>query len=142
MKGGDPLALVQQTLERRRRSMRSAGVGHRHSFLFIDTDRLADGSVRSRQAVALADNRELILIRQAPCFEGVLLRLHLGHEKEFPVSAQNAEHRLRQLWPTYRKPTTRHQLAARFAFADLQRLAAVDLEFRKLLEILGLPQPK
>lgn len=89
----------------------------------------------------LAGIGRLMLIRQVPCLEGVLLRLHPGHEQDSPENAQDAENRLRQLWPKYRKPTTRHQLAARFSFADLQRLAAVDGEIRQLLEIVGLHQP-
>jgi hypothetical protein len=37
---------------------------------------------------------------------------------------------------------TRYQIATRIAFADLQRLAAVDGEIRQLLEVVGLPQPR
>jgi hypothetical protein len=77
-----------------------------------------------------------------PCFEGLLLRLHLDHERESPTSSQEAQRRLAQLWPGYGKPMTRSQLAARFSLADLQRLAAVDGQIRTLLEILGLPQPR
>jgi hypothetical protein len=75
-----------------------------------------------------------------PCFEGVLLRLHPDHERELRSKRRDTEHRLRQLWPGYDKPVTRHQLANRFNFADLQRLARVDADMCRLLKILGLPQ--
>lgn len=140
MRGGDPLALVERSLTRRAESQRKAGVGHQHSLLFIDTDRLDDGSARSQEAARLAVAEGLLFIRQVPCLEGTLLRLHPGHEKEFPNNTGEAHHRLSQLWPAYRKPMTRRQLAARFNIADLQRLAQVDGEIRRLLEILGLPQ--
>lgn len=142
LRGGDALALVRGALKRRQESQRKAGVGHRHSLLLIDTDRLDDGSPRSREASELAEAQGLLLIRQVPCFEGLLLRLHLDHEREFPPTAQEAQRRLGQLWPDYGKPMTRSQLAARFSLADLQRLAAVDGQIRRLVEILGLPQPK
>lgn len=142
MTGGDPLALVEGAMMCRRKSEKRAGTGHRHSLLFIDTDRLDDGSARSQKAIRLAEEACLTLIRQVPCFEGVLLRLHRGHENEFPISAYEAERQLRRRWPEYDRPMTRHQLAARFALADLQRLAQVDTEIRRLLQILGLPQLK
>jgi hypothetical protein len=82
------------------------------------------------------------LIRQAPCFEGVLLRLHPGRERDRLRSVEEAQRRLVERWEGYRKPMTRHQLAARFALADLQRLAQVDGEMRQLLETVGLPQPR
>ena len=99
------------------------------------------GAREVRKQSELAEAEGLLLIRQVPCFEGVLLRLHLDHEREFPKTAQEAHRRLAQLWPGYDKPMTRPQLAARFSFADLQRLAEVDGQIRTLLEILGLPQP-
>lgn len=142
LQGGDPLALVQRALKRRWESQRKAGAGHRRSLLFIDSDRLDDSSARSREASELAEAQGLFLIRQVPCFEAVLLRLHLNHEREFPMTAQEAQRRLAQLWPEYGKPMTRYRLAARFSVADLQRLAAADEQIRSLLEILGLPQPR
>lgn len=141
LRGGDPLALVQGALKRRQESQRKAG-RHLRSLLFIDTDRLDDGSPRSREASELAEAKGLLLIRQEPCFEGILLRLHLHHEREFPKTAQEAHRRLAQLWPGYDKPMSGPRLAARFSFADLQRLAEVDGQIRTLLEILGLPQPR
>lgn len=139
MSGGDPLALVECALKARQRSTQSAGLRHRHSCLLIDTDRLDDGSVRSSGAVALAEEKDLVLIRQRPCFEAVILRLHEGCEKKVPATAREALSQLRQVWPDYQKPPTRYQLAGRFAFAHLQRLAAVEPEIARLLAILGLP---
>jgi hypothetical protein len=110
--------------------------------LLIDADRLDDGSGRSGEAIRLAEAQGLLLIRQVPCIEGVLLRLHRGHNTDNLKSSKEAERQLCELWPGYRKPITRHQLAARFGFADLRRLAEVDAEIRRLTEILGLAQPR
>lgn len=139
MSGGDPLDLVQRALKARQRSKEGAGLGHRQSCLLIDTDRLDDGSVRSREAIALAEKKNLVLIRQRPCFEAVLLRLHEGCENKVPANTKKAVHNLQQVWPDYQKPPTRQQLAGRFTFAHLRRLAAVEPEIARLLAILGLP---
>ena len=139
MSGGDPLALVQCGLKARERSKQSAGLGHRQSCLLIDSDRLDDGSPRSSDAIDLARREKLVLIRQQPCFEAVLLRLHEGCEKKVPSTAREALSQLQQVWPGYQKPPTRYQLADRFTFVHLQRLAAVEPEIARLLAILGLP---
>ncbi len=139
MKGGDPLALVQCALKARERSEKSAGLGHRHSCLLIDTDRLEDGSPRSSDAIVLARRENMVLIRQRPCFEATLLRLHEGCEKKIPANTNKASHELQRVWPEYHKPPTRQQLAGRFTFAHLRRLAAVEAEIARLLAILGLP---
>ncbi len=139
MKGGDPLALVQCALKARERSEKSAGLGHRHSCLLIDTDRLEDGSPRSSDAIVLARRENMVLIRQRPCFEAVLLRLHEGYEKKVPATATEALFQLQRVWEGYQKKLTRHQLAAKFTLAHLQRLASVEAEIAHLLAILGLP---
>ena len=136
--GGDPLALVRNALELRQRSKEKTGTGHRHSFLLIDTDRLDDRSPRSIGAIELAERERLVLIRQNPCFEGLLLRLHRDHERHWPANPRDAEQRLCRLWPDYRKPPTRVQLAARFGHADLLRAATADPDLACLLKVIGL----
>ncbi|QNT69519.1 hypothetical protein HQ394_09470 [Defluviicoccus vanus] len=138
MRGGDPLSLVDQTLKLRGQDQERAG-RHVRSVLLIDTDRLEDGSERSREAIELAQRSELVLIRQRPCFEGVLLRLHADHSQTFPHYARDAEHRLIKTWPSYRKPVNRQQLASRFQLSDLVQAAQADTEICTLLQILELP---
>jgi hypothetical protein len=140
MTGGDPLSLVKCALEHRDRSKKKAGVGHRSSLLMIDADRLDDGSLRSREAIELADRERLILIRQRPCFEALLLRLHRGHEQAFPNQSREVTRQLQRVWPKYEKPPTRMQLASRFRLDDLERVAGTDVEVRRLLEVIGLTQ--
>lgn len=139
MSGGDPLALVECALKARQRSKQGAGLGHRQSCLLIDTDRLDDGSPRSCEAIDLAAREKLVLIRQRPCFEAILLRMHPGHERAVPATSHAALFELKRVWPDYQKPPTRYQLAGRFTFAHLRHLAAVEPEIARLLAILGLP---
>lgn len=139
MKGGDPLALVQAALKHRTRRAAAHGA-YKRGLLLIDADRLDDGSTRSRDALRLASDAKLALIRQIPCFEGVLLRLIAGGESDVPCSTGEAMTRLCKCWPKYNKPMTRERLGSKLTLAMLQNLARVDGEMRRLLEILGLPQ--
>lgn len=136
LRPGDPLTLVSSAIEDRRRSAEKAGIGHRASCLLIDTDRLEDGSTRSNEAIVLAQKHNLVLIRQRPCFEGVLVRLH--RSGPFSGTANEAERRLRNEWRDYRKPPNRQQLAARFRLADLRCAAAADDSLQALLAIVDL----
>ncbi|MBL8658690.1 MAG: hypothetical protein JNM75_02920 [Rhodospirillales bacterium] len=140
--GGDPLALVKCALRLRAESRKRAGEGHRHSFLLIDTDRLDDKSKRSEDAVALARKESLDLIRQVPCFEAVLLRLHDGRERDRPPDTTRALEQLGKVWPGYRRPVRRQQLSTRFRRDDLHRLADIDPDICRLLKKLGLRQPR
>lgn len=138
LKRGDPLTLVESAISNRLRSRQKAGVGHEASAILIDTDRLDDRSPRSAQAIALAKRERLTLIRQRPCFESVLLRLHNGYENTFPVTNAEAERQLRRVWQTYSKPPKRDQLQSRFQVEDLRRAATFDEDMRRLLTIIGL----
>ncbi len=138
MSGGDPLSLVRRAIALRERSKKSAGVGHRSSLMLIDTDRLDDQSPRSEQAIELAEQNKLIIIRQRPCLEAVLLRLHPGYEYASPASPRNAQDQLARVWPNYTKPPTKVQFAGRFRLDDLRRIAGSDSEIRRLVTTLGL----
>ncbi len=136
------MALVKCALQLRAESRKRAGEGHRHSVLLIDTDRLYDNSERSRNAMKIAQGQNLDLIRQEPSFEAVLLRLHDGHEQVRPPNPATALAQLRAIWREYRKPVNRQQLSTHFGLADLHRLADIDGEICRLLETLGLRQPR
>jgi hypothetical protein len=134
--GGDPLALVEEALRQRERRA-GPGLPYRASVLLLDTDRLEDGSERSSRAAVLAARSGLRLVRQRPCFEGTLLRLHPGQEGLFLTVAETRL-RLARSWPGYGKPPTRYDLARRFRVGDLLRAAASDDDLGALLAVVGL----
>ena len=71
-------------------------------------------------------------------WEGLLLRLHQGHESREIVAGDSITE-LRRVWPEYRKSLlTADQLNRRFTVSDLRRAARYDEGLRRLLEILGL----
>ena len=73
-----------------------------------------------------------------PNLEGLLVRLHEGHETR-EIAARDAEGQLRKLWPEYTKGLlSAEELKRRFTLADLRRAARHDGELRNLLRALGL----
>lgn len=85
---------------------------------------------------SLAWGIEVVLIN--PNLEGLLVRLHEGHETR-GISASDAARALRKLWPEYKKGLlTAKQLKRRFDLKDVRRAARHDEALRKLLEALGL----
>ena len=81
---------------------------------------------------------QLVFLR--PNLEGMLLRLHIGHERRFVVP-DDAERLLQRLWPEYRKPMSAGALARRFNLRDLERAAVHDTHLRDALTLLGLTLP-
>lgn len=137
LSGGDPLTLVEGAVRRRGREP-GRDLPYKASVLLIDTDRLDDGSQRSERAKDHARRYGLQLVRQRPKFEGVLLRLHDGHERSF-LSGADTDARLGRVWPGYEKGrVTGYDLRRRFACADLVRAAACDEELQALVALLGL----
>ena len=78
------------------------------------------------------------IIFQKPNLEGLLLRLHEGHEQR-SIGSEVAARELRKQWPEYAKASlTAAQLKQRFSLMDLQRAARHDEELGRLLDVLGL----
>lgn len=137
LQGGDPRAmLVDATRHRDRGQVNGA---YTHAILLLDSDRVGDPEDIRR----LAAKSRLTLVLQRPKLEGVLLRLHPGHERRFP-SPEDTNRQLLRVWPdvwggNHRRAVDADTLGRRFALADLRRAAACDEELRRLLELLGLP---
>lgn len=135
--GGDPRAMLDDAVRRRDRGQVNGA--YAHALLLLDADRIDDPEDIRR----LAARARLTLILQRPKLEGVLLRLHAGHERRFP-SAEDTNRHLLRVWPdvwggNHRRAVDADTLGRRFALGDLRRAAACDGELRRLMELLGLP---
>ena len=105
--------------------------------VLLDSDRIRQDKQAGRDAQSVASKENLKLIFVRPKLEGLLLRLHEGHERR--INVNNAMAELRKVWPQYsKKKLTAGQLKQRFALSNLQRAARHDNELKRLLEILGL----
>ena len=80
----------------------------------------------------------LEIVFQQPNLEGLLLRLHEGHEQR-SIRPEVAAREARKQWPEYEKASlTAARMKRRFSLQDLQRAARHDEHLRRLLKSLGL----
>lgn len=139
MDGGDSLSVVEQAGRYLAKRRWKRDVDDR--LVLLDRDRMEDDRRAGRDAERAASNHGLEVIVQNPNLEGVLLRLHAGHERR-QVAARDASAELRKVWPEYRKPPPADRLIERFAASDLRRAARHDGRLRRLLDVLGLRSPR
>lgn len=131
--GGDSLAVVEHAARQVARSSARSQFAAR--LVLLDADRTERDRQARRDATAAARRAGLQIVYVQPNLEGLLLRLHPGHERR-RVVARDAMSELRRLWDGYRKPPTAVQLKRRFALKDLTRAARHDGELQKLLQVV------
>jgi len=132
--GGDSVVVVEEAARDLNRHPRRQNISAR--LVLLDSDRIERDKQAGRDAQSGASKGNLELIFLHPNLEGLLLRLHEGHENR--RIGNNAEAELKKVWPEYSKQLTADQLIQRFVLSDLQRAAQYDDELERLLEILGL----
>lgn len=134
--GGDTRSVVEYAVDQRRRHIESRGRDIA-ALVFLDRDRLAQDRTDGRDPDTVEGREHLELIYLTPNFEGFLFRLFSDHEQQF-LRANEAERRLRRLWPGYDKPVSANALAQRFDLGALQRAAVYDANLRSALTLVGL----
>lgn len=134
--GGNSVAVVKEAVRHLTRHLDRRDISHR--LVLLDRDRHAQDVQAGRDAQVVASRSMLEIIFQKPNLEGLLLRLHPGHESR-AIAAGDSMVELRRVWPEYRKSAlTAEQLNRRFTISDLRRAASYDEELRRLLNVLGL----
>ena len=133
--GGDSVSVVEEAGRYLARHSAKRDIGDR--LVLLDRDRIEQDLEAGRDAQAAASGWNLKIIFQDPNLEGLLFRLHPGHEQR-RIMAGDVMAELRRIWPEYRKPPTADQLSRRFTLSDVRRAARYDEELQKLLKILGL----
>lgn len=132
--GGDSVAVVEGMRRYLHRTSFASEINTK--IVLLDEDRIATDRRSGRDAVALARQAGIEVIRQRPSLEGVLVRLHPSQEARRVFG--DAERELRRLWPDYTKPPTTAALFARFGLGDLSRAASRDRNLAALLSLIGL----
>ena len=132
--GGDSVVVVEEAARYLKRHFERQDISDK--LVLLDSDRIKQDIQAGRDARSVASKENLKIIFLHPNLEGLLLRLHEGHDRR--RIGNNAMAELRQVWPEYSKQLTADQLRQRFALSDLQRAARHDNELKRLLEILGL----
>ena len=134
--GGDSVSVVKEAARHLKRYLDRKDISH--SLVLLDRDRYAQDVQAGRDAQAVASQSKLVIIFQTPNLEGLLLRLHQGHESR-AIAAGDSMVELRKVWPEYTKSSlTADQLKRRFTVSDLRRAARYDQGLRRLLDVLGL----
>lgn len=134
--GGDSLTITEHAVYEYRKRTQTRGK-FSSGLILLDSDRLQQDIQSGRDPEPKANSENLKLVYLKPNFEGLLLRLHIGREKQFPT-ADEAKRNLQRLWQSYRKPTSAEYLYKRFRIEDIRRAALYDSNLRWMLEKLGL----
>ena len=132
--GGDSVVVVEEAARYLNRHFERRDISDK--LVLLDADRIRQDKQAGRDAQSVASKENLELIFLHPNLEGLLLRLHEGHENR--RIGNNAIAELLKVWPEYSKQLTSDQLRQRFTLFDLQRAAQYDDGLKRLLEILGL----
>lgn len=134
--GGDSVAVIEEAGRRLNRHPDRRAIKRRLALL--DSDRIETDRKAGRDARATAAKWGLEVVLMKPKLEGLLIRLHRGHETR-AVTAGKAETELQKLWSGYDKGSlTSQELKRRFGLSDLRRAARHDEELRKLMGALRL----
>ena len=134
--GGDSVAVVKEAVRHLTRHLDKRDISH--SLVLLDRDRYAQDVQAGRDAQVEASKSKIKIIFQNPDLEGLLLRLHQGHESR-QIAAGDSITELRRVWPDYNKSLlTVDQLKRRLTISDLRRAALHDQGLRRLLDVLGL----
>ncbi len=133
--GGDSVAVIQSAAHHLSKSSLSKEFHQR--LVLLDGDRIEQDGKAGRDAGGVASNHGFEIILQTPNLEGLLVRLHPGHEDR-QLQASVAKTELRKLWPEYEKSLIVQQLEHRFDLDSLRRVAKHDTHLQRLLTILEL----
>lgn len=135
---GDPLQLVRRAKSEYANEVRKRG--RNASFLahaiLMDEDRREDDPARFAVAEREASHHGFALLLQRPKHEAFLLRHLPGHHMDQPAR-QDAERRLRDAWPGYRKGLPATELAVRIDLAAIRRACGAEPEIADFLIRIG-----
>ena len=136
LRGGDPLDLVEQAIDRLRTIEKQRG-SYRTRGLLLDGDLRGQSSERDAQAIRLAQNKRSRLIWQEPSHEAFLLRHFAGYENHRPPDQASAERLLRRVWPDFRKGLDGGEYGRVLTAEHLAVARAVERELNAFLRDAG-----
>ena len=136
LRGGDPLDLIEQTIDRLRTVERQRGP-YRTRGLLLDGDLRGQSMERDAQATRLAQNKRIRLIWQDPSHEAFLLRHFAGYENHRPPDQARAGRLLRRVWPDFRKGLDGGDYGRMLTAEHLTVARAVERELNAFLRDAG-----
>lgn len=138
LSGGGYKTMLDRAITYRSRKEKYKGKA-KESILIVDSDRAEknDDPWSLRQLTTKASENNFTLCLQTPNLEGLLLRMLPGNEQS-TANPATAYKQLSKEWQNYKKPADSRTLMNKFSFADLQRVARLDNDLKKLLVKIGL----
>ncbi len=109
---GDPLSRIEMAV-RRLAHLRRTRAAPTERFALLDSDQAGRDRPRADRARTLANQHNIIILWQRPCFESLLLHHVDGRAAHRPPDSPTAQRELVRSWPDYRKPMTRAALSRR-----------------------------
>lgn len=134
---GDPLSRVEMAIRRLARLRQTRGAPPER-FVLLDTDQIELDRDRAERARHLAEQNNIKIVWQEPCFEAVLLRHFPGRAANRPLDGQTAQRALEREWPGYTKPPARADLTRRIDIEAVRRACAVEPDLHAMLQCIGL----
>lgn len=134
---GDPLSRVEMAVRRLAHLKKTRAVPAER-FVLLDTDQIELDRDRAERARRLAEQNDIRIVWQEPCFEAVLLRHFQGRTANRPLDNQTAQRALEREWPGYAKPATRADLTRRIDIEAVRRACAVEPDLHAMLQCIGL----
>lgn len=134
---GDPLSRIEMAVRRLAHLKKTRGAPV-DRFVLLDTDQIELDLDRAERARQLAEQNNIKIVWQEPCFEGVLLRHFPGRADNRPLDSQNALRAIKREWPGYGKPATRADLTRRIDVEAVRRACAVEPGLYVMLQCIGL----
>jgi len=134
---GDPLSRIELAVTRLAH-LRRTRTAPAERFALLDFDQAERDPQRAHRAQQMANENNILILWQRPCFEATMLRHLEGRTANRPPDTAGAARALKREWPEYEKPMTRAALARRIDRAAVLRAAGVEPELEVLLRCIEL----
>jgi hypothetical protein len=135
VKGGDPLAIVENAVQKEREHANRHG-NFSVRAIFLDHDKIGRAPQRDNQIPALTGSK-FVLVWQRPCFEAFILRHLPGCQSLRPGTTALAQAAIQQHWPGYRKPMSQLELARRIGLDEIREAAKVESDLARFLQLIA-----
>jgi hypothetical protein len=136
LRGGDPLALIEDALSKLHERRRRHGNYEKHAVL-LDDDKLGLKPDRDAKIRSLVETEQVTLLWQRPCHEALLLRHLSGCGHRHPASSADALAELRRHWPSYVKGLSAMEISKQIGDEQIRKAMTVEPALNDFLGSLG-----
>lgn len=133
--GGDHLAVIEGAVKRNK-CQNKLGRPYDFKVALLDSDKRGLNIPRDEKCDVISKDNDILVIWQEYDHEAFLLRHFAGYETRRPAKG-DSEAQLKIVWPEYEKNMDAASLSKILDENSILRVAAVETQFRKFLELLN-----